>query len=484
MKTLILNAPQFIAVNTGRKFSDVRSDDILSIGYLASYARSRGHDVTVADMYAWPWKKVEDFISSAHPDVVAIACSHTDDRGSAYAVARFVKRLGSRIKVVFGGHHASAMAAQIVRHLPVDAVVVGEGEETFEELIRVWREGGGLRSVSGLVFMDGDEVVETPRRSPIENLDSLPFPLRGEIHGNRTLATGTYPPALLTLKYKGASVGSRIFASIITSRGCPFKCRFCSATGFWGARWRMRSPRNVVDEIEELVRCHGVQHIEIADDIFTLQPERTIEICREIVGRGLEITWDAMTRVDSVSEDLASWMRKSGCVWTSFGIETGSDSVMRNLNKNIDNERVLKAFDIFRRQGIATVALMMVGNPGETGTSIGETKKLLRRIRPQVIIAAKTTVMPATELYEKAKAAGLIDDDFWLTDAPPPSYTVEHSEARLNRWADAVAGATTFPLWKLLRGGMFGSRAARFFRDWFAARTGIRFSRKGLQFGN
>jgi anaerobic magnesium-protoporphyrin IX monomethyl ester cyclase len=473
MKTLLLNPPQFIPLNYRQKVFEVASDDILSIGYVAAYAVSRGHDVEVVDMYTWSWEKVTDFITKLHPDIVAIACSHTNDRGSAYNVARFVKGLSSAIKVVFGGHHSSAMAEQIVRHLPVDAVVVGEGEETFEELIRTWENNGNIHDGKGLVFMEGDELVETGKRPPIKNLDILPFPIRGEIPKNRSIAT-IFPSPLPHLKYKGKSIGSRTCASMSTSRGCPYKCQFCSVTTFWGATWRMRSSQNVVDEIEILVEKHGVQHIHFFDDIFTMTPERVIEICHEIDRRGIEVTWNNMTRVDSVSEELAYWMRKSGCMWTSFGIETGDDIVMKNINKQITNERIMRAFDIFGRQGIATVALMMVGNPGETQASIEETKKLMRRIRPSLIVTAKTMVMPGTDLYEQAKTARLIDDDFWLTDAPAPYFTVEYNEAQLNLWADEISYATAHLSRKLLR-------TTRTIRDWFGEHTGVRLTRKGLQ---
>ncbi len=474
MKTLLLNPPRFIPLRDGREIFEVGTDDILSIGYVAAYAAGRGHDVEVADMYTWPWEKVTEFITHVHPDIVAVACSHTNDRGSAYQVAQFAKELSGAIKVVFGGHHSSAMAKQIVRHLPVDVVVVGEGEETFEELIRTWEKNGKIRDVKGIVFMEGDAVVETAKRPSLQNLDVLPFPIRGEIPKSRTIAT-TFPSPLHRLKYKGKSIGSRICASMSTSRGCPYKCRFCSVTTFWGATWRMRSPRNVVDEIELLVKKHGVQHIHFFDDIFTITPQRVIEICHEIDRRGIEVTWNNMTRVDTVSEDLAYWMRASGCMWTSFGIETGDDTVMKNINKQINNERIIKAFDIFRRQGIATVALMMVGNPGETRASIEETKKLMRRIRPDLIVTAKTMVMPATDLYEQAKTAHVINDDFWLTDAPSPCYTVDHNEAQLDLWADEISYAAAPFSWKFIR-------AARSIRNWFDERTGIRLTGKGLRF--
>jgi anaerobic magnesium-protoporphyrin IX monomethyl ester cyclase len=473
MKTLLLNPPQFASETSRREPASVGRDDILSIGYVAAYAVSRGHDVEAVDMFTWSWEKVTDFITALHPDVVAIACSHTIDRGSAYNVARFVKKLNGAIKVVFGGHHCSAMAGQIVRHLPVDAVVVGEGEETFEELIRAWETNGDIHTIKGLVFMDGTTLVETARRPPLENLDLLPFPIRGAIPRDRSIAM-IFPSPLPHLKFKGKSIGSRTCASMSTSRGCPYKCRFCSVTTFWGAQWRFRSPRSVVDEIEILVENHGVQHIHFFDDTFTITPERVIEICREIDRRGIEVTWNSMTRVDSVSEELAFWMRKSGCMWTSFGIETGDDTVMKNINKQINNERVISAFEIFRKQGIATVALMMVGNPGESQASIEETKKLMRLIKPNLIVTAKTMVMPGSQLYDQAKAAGLVDDDFWLTDAPPPCYTLENSEAQLNTWADEISYATAPLTRKLLR-------AVGTIRDSFEEHTGVRLTRKGLR---
>jgi anaerobic magnesium-protoporphyrin IX monomethyl ester cyclase len=480
MKTLIINPPRFILLKPDHEAAIGGNEDTLSIGYLAAYAVSRGHTVEAVDMYAWSWDKAKDFVIKSRPDIVAIACSHTVDRGSAYLAARFVKGLDSAIKVVFGGHHSSAMAEQIVRHLPVDAVVVGEGEVTFEELIRAWENNGDIHDIKGLVFMEGERLIKTAERPPIADLDGLPFPLRGEIPRDRTIAA-TYPSPLPYLKYNGKSIGARTYASMTTSRGCPYKCQFCSVTAFWGASWRIRSTENVVDEIEALVEKHGVQHINFLDDIFSIKPERVIDICNEIIRRRIEITWDNMTRVDSVSEEMAYCMRKAGCMWTSFGIETGDDAVMRNINKEINNDRVIRAFDIFRRQGIATVALMMVGNPGESRASIDETKKLMRRIRPDLIVAAKTMVMPATELYEQARTTGLIDAGFWLTDAPPPCYTVEHDEAQLDQWADEVFNATVPLSWNFFCAKIFGNRAARIVRNWFDEHTGVRLTRNGLQ---
>lgn len=480
MKTLILNPPQCIPLLNGRKVFEAVNDDILSIGYVAAYAVSRGHTVEVVDMYTWSWDNVTDYLIKSQPNIVAIACSHTNDRGSAYKTARYVKGLSSDIKIVFGGHHSSVMAEQIVRHFPVDAVVVGEGEETFEELIRVWENKGDIHDIHGLVFMDGGGVIKTTERPPIKNLDILPFPIRGEIPKHRSVAS-IFPFPLPYLKYKGTPIGSRIYASIATSRGCPYKCQFCSVATFWGSRWRMRSPQNVVDEIEVLVEKQGVQHLHFLDDIFTAKPERVIAICQEMIRRGIVVTWNTMTRVDSVSEDLAYWMRKSGCIWTSFGIETGDDTVMKNINKEINNERIIRAFDIFKKQRIATVALMMVGNPGETQASIDETKKLMRRIRPELIVVTKTMVTPGTKLYEQAKAARLVDDDFWLTDAPCPYFTVEHNETKLDQWANEVYSAADALSWRVFAGKIFDNKATRIVRDWIDEHTGIRLTRRGVR---
>ncbi len=438
MKTVILNPPQYVPLTKDKTAYGIRVDDTLGVGYLASYAIVKNHDVEVADMYTWPWERAENFIRSRRFDIAAVACSHSVDRFSAFRTARLIKEINPKVKIVFGGHHASAMASQIVRSLPVDAVVVGEGEETFEELIYAWETGGDLRKVSGLVFTDGGDSVATPPRKPIENLDAVPFPLRQPTPQNRTIAAA-YPYQLAVLKHNGKVIGSRTYASIATSRGCPYKCRFCSVAPFWGSGWRMRSARNVADEIELLVSKYKVEHINFLDDNFSADTQRVIEICKEIVGRRLGITWNAMTRVDSVNEELAYRMRISGCVWTAFGIETGDASVMKKISKEITNERAIRAFEIFKKEGIATVALLMVGNPGETDSSIEETKKLMRQIKPYLIVASKTEVLPATELYRDAKIAGFIDDDFWLTDAPPPIYTAEHDETKLDMWVNEIS---------------------------------------------
>jgi radical SAM superfamily enzyme YgiQ (UPF0313 family) len=175
-------------------------------------------------------------------------------------------------------------------------------------------------------------------------------------------------------------------------------------------------------------------------------------------------------------------MKEAGCMWTAFGIETGDDIIMKNINKKINNERVIRAFDIFKKQGIARIALMMVGNPGETQASINETKKLMRRIRPESIATSKTMVLPDTDLYEQVKETGWLKDDYWLTDAPPPYYTVEHSEEQLEQWMEEVAFSAVPFTWKLFGSFIFNNGITRTIRDWVAEQTGIRLTREGLQF--
>jgi radical SAM superfamily enzyme YgiQ (UPF0313 family) len=196
---------------------------------------------------------------------------------------------------------------------------------------------------------------------------------------------------------------------------------------FCGGRWDCRSPGNVVDELERLVQEQGVRHVYFSDDLFTLSPQRTIGICREILERGLDLVWMAETRVDCVSEDVLRWMRQAGCYRIYYGVESGSPRILKAVNKRFTVAQVVQAFALTHQAGIEPCCFLMVGNPGETPETIAETIALIQAIRPATMpTIGITTILPGTKIYERAKRRGLISDDFWLTESPPPLYTGEH----------------------------------------------------------
>jgi radical SAM superfamily enzyme YgiQ (UPF0313 family) len=196
---------------------------------------------------------------------------------------------------------------------------------------------------------------------------------------------------------------------------------------FFEGRWARRSPRNVVDEIEELTDRLHVQHLYFSDDLFTLDRKRVIDLCREILDRKIFFAWMAETRVDLVDKEMLELMRQTGCYRIYYGVESGSPRILKAAGKGFTVEHVRKAFAMTHQAGIEPCCFLMVGNPGENPETIKETVELINEIRPAIRpILGINTLFPASPQYDYAKEQGVIADEYWRTDAPPPPYTVEH----------------------------------------------------------
>lgn len=409
---------KILAINPSSSAPENKREYILGIPYLISALKAHGYnDIEALNFFNLPWSETKDLtikkIEEFKPDVVLISC-FTINRTAGVKTAQLAKEHNSSVKVIMGGMHPSFLYAQLLTHYPVDAVCIGEGEETIVELINAYRNDGVLDGIKGLAFKKNGRVVFTGRRPFIKDIDTIPFPAHDiyadDIRKNR----------------KG---------HIVTSRGCPYGCQFCSTTEFWGRSWRARSPKNVVDEIEMLVKEYGIEYISFQDDEFTLQRRRTIDLCKEMLERGVKINWSCSTRVNTLDREQLEWMTKSGCDHIALGIESGSPKILKTIGKKITVEQIIKAYDLLTEFGLSRGAYMMVGNPGEDKETVRETIELVKRLRLDVPSVAVAEIYPGTQLAEIAKKSGFLTDDYWLTENPPPFYTVEHSAEKLQLWA-------------------------------------------------
>jgi anaerobic magnesium-protoporphyrin IX monomethyl ester cyclase len=374
----------------------------------ASLKRAGFEDTTVLDMSGTPIAEVSPVIREKAPDIVGLTC-FTETRVHTFQTARLVKEINPQIKVILGGVHATLMYRQIMEHYPfVDIICIGESEETIVELFQALGAGQDLRGVRGIVYrQDGQLMLNEGRPAP-QNLDELPFPDYSDL--DLKIYKEAYPFA------KGQPR-----ATVITSRGCPFRCIYCAPRSVWRT-WRPRSAGNVLDEIEWYVE-QGFFAFSIADDLFTLNQERTREICRGIIERRLRIGWSAQTRVDCLSEETIGLMKKAGCEVLQFGVESGSPQILKNLNKREKIEDVIKAFDWCKKFGIKTQFNVIVGAPGETRQTVEETKELILRTRPDYLMTNILRIFPQSPLMEMAEREGLIDDTFFLGDEEYVYYT-------------------------------------------------------------
>lgn len=301
---------------------------------------------------------------------------------------------------VFGGIHPTIFPEEVLNNKYIDVVCVGEGETTMLELIQTMSKGEGLNKVAGILYKENGKIIKNQARPLIQNLDDVPFPARDLLPMHDYLFTQV------------GRVGWELpspSTSMITSRGCPFQCTFCSSHLTFGRKVRYRSPRNVVDEIEHMVNKYKVKGISFVDDTFTLNSKRTSAICSEIISRGINVQWMCMGRVDTTSKELLEDMKKAGCISIGYGIESGSQHVLDEyIKKNISLEAAQKAIKITKEVGLTSVAYFMIGTPGETIDDIHKTIEFAKKLNPDAVNFSITIPMPGTEMFNIANKMGTI----------------------------------------------------------------------------
>ena len=370
----------------------------VGLGYLHAVLRSKGHWARLANFSAFSWKEVEATLRQERPDLLAIS-QFTHNRQESLRLAERAKRLNPSCFVVFGGPHATHCYRELLSgHRVVDAVVLGEGEDTLPDLVQCLAGRGDLTHVAGIAFMDGESVVHTAPRPPVMDLDSLPYP------------ASSYGDAI--------GVDSRSQAEfIITSRGCPSACVFCSSPLFWGKALRFRSPRSVVDEIRFIRDRFGLIYFSIRDDTFTADRERVREFCRLLIQERLYPLWNCQSRVSAVDEETLEWMKRAGCECVQFGVESGSPAILRVLGKRITPEDVRRAAQAVRRAGINLSIYLISGVPGETDADLKATCDLIDDIRPMDGQVSPLAYYPGTALFRQAVRSGAVSADLFRQEA-------------------------------------------------------------------
>ncbi len=366
-------------------------------------------------------------LEAFRPDMVGFSLFHAN-RWGGIELARVVREMLPQAFIVFGGVGATFLDEHLLRLVPeLDVIVRGEGERTLVELAEAVERGelSALSVIPGLSRREQGRVVRNADRPLLARLDDLPHPAR-----------------------------HFTFQHVSLSRGCVGKCSFCGSPRFWGSGIRFHSAEYFLDELELLYK-RGVRFFYVSDDTFTVRRELTLAICRGIRERGLEMNWAAISRVDCVDAELLCAMRQAGCIQISYGVESGSASILSALNKPLRTEQVERAFALTTRHGILARAYVIYGSPGETDATIAETLDLLERIKPLVVLFHVLAVFPGTTLYESCRARLGWDDDIWLdrdedilyyeTDAALPEERVLESGRRLRQaWLErlpAYAGA-------------------------------------------
>ena len=366
------------------------------------------------------WKDLPDVIRRASPDIVGTG-AFTPMFSEACRLVRMVKDIDPDITTVVGGSHATFTCEESLKQVSdIDIIVRGEGEETIVDLVRCLENGSNLKSVKGLAYRDNGTIITTDRRPPLD-VNSLPLP------AYHLLPMEKYHFEFL-----------EEFSTMLTSRGCPFSCTFCSEWDFWGRPWRSRNPESVGEELEIVNRKYRRKSVWFGDDCFNVDYNHIKGICEQILERDLDVQWFYQGRADFLvkHKDLLPLMRKTGNVMTQIGVEASTDEGLSSLNKQVTVEEVKKAVQLMTENDIVSQGLIIIGTPEDTPESILHKINYMKLLKVDFPIFTMFTPFPGSKVYDKAREDGVIEDDDF--DHFDMAYTVmptrNMSRAELFKW--------------------------------------------------
>lgn len=421
-KILLVDPPWYI-------FQRIKTDSVsLGLMYIATVLKERGHDclvyngdfatysltghegVTVdyknyineiAHKTSHVWVDFSNLLEEFKPDYVGISML-TPKYGSAIEVAKIVRNYSPDITVFVGGIHPTLQPAETLKESSFDIAVVGEGEETVVELIKVLESNESLSSVKGIYYKENGMISQNPPRQLMEDIDVIPFPD-------------------FTLLHRFEEYSPDYLNRILTSRGCPFKCVYCASNKLWTRKVRFRAPEKVFEEIKYRYTKFGIRFFKFNDDTFTLNRQRLEKLCGLIIKDKIKIKWMCDTRSDKLNEDILKIMKKAGCRQVNIGVESGSEKILNFIQKGESLETTRNAFLLAKKLKVNTLAYFMMGFPSETKEDVQQSIKTMREIKPDSVCWSLFTPYPGTEIYNHLVENGL------LAESPDWSCFFHHS---------------------------------------------------------
>lgn len=415
---------------------------------LASVAAvlEKNHSVSIIDAPTEGWKNLTEMdetkyrvglsaqtiaerVREWNPDAVIVEIPFSGWSKTAFEVVETVKNVNPEMNVVLIGQHPSARPEACLSEPNVDFVVIGEPENTVSELINTLElSKQDFMEIDGLGFKQNGKPILTRKRAIIDDMDSLPFPAR------HLLPMKTYYDAVKENPLRGEI--SKPWTIVTTSRGCPYNCVFCTTSIVWGRQWRARSPKNVVDELEHVVKSYGIKQVDFYDENMTLDKKRIADICDLIVERGVQIEWFTPNgiRADTLDEPLLRKMKRAGCKKIRIAPESGVQRIVNDvIGKNLNLRSVEQAVILCKKVGIKVGCFFVIGLIGETKADIEETIKFaykLRRLGADSLIFSIAMPLYGTAFYEQAKQGGFLREgfcDYALAATEPLIETAEFS---------------------------------------------------------
>jgi len=360
----------------------------LGVLYIASFLRKKGYNkIRIFDSPDSEFlPKLRDF----DPEVIGMGFMSTEFT-VAKKISKWIKKNLPGAKIIVGGPHATSLYRQVIEEIHADYVILGEGELAFYEVIKAFDTGSDVSKVEGIAYQEGKRIIKRKRARFIDNLDELPFPAWDLVDMSWYLL----PPGFI----RGYFLKRPII--LMTSRGCPGRCTFCQDNIF-GRVVRRRSPENVVSEIVELIRDYSIDGFYFVDDTFTLDYPWIENFCQLLIKKGLIMPWGCSSRVNTISGKMLSMMKRAGCKQLDFGVESGSEHILKSLKKDIKIKQIRKAFKLAKKYRMRTLANFMVGSPGETRKDITKSIRLAKQLDADFVTVSYITPYPGCDLYEKA----------------------------------------------------------------------------------
>jgi radical SAM superfamily enzyme YgiQ (UPF0313 family) len=397
MKIFLVNPPLTRQEAAGKMQRIINLLPPLGIGYIASVLEQEGFQVKIIDCppLNLTHPDLQRIFETEKPHIIGFTITTVSVR-SAIMAAQNAKAVLPHSLIVIGGSHPTALPEETMLNGPFDVVVLGEGEYSFLELVQRFRSASkDFSGISGLMYRENGELIFTGQRAYINDLDSLPFP-----------ALHLFPPLSVYHPMPG-NVRKTPYTQMMTSRGCPYQCTFCDRKVF-GQLFRARSPKNVVDEIETLMKRFRVKEVKFNDDTFNVDLKRVIDICEEILKRNIKIPWTCRVHVNNLSPDLLKIMKRAGCWQIGFGIESADPKILKEIKKSMSLEEGRRAVQLAKECGMNVKVSFMFGLPGETEETIQRTIDFAKTLAADIVNFHIFIPFPGTELFRTISARGAL----------------------------------------------------------------------------
>ena len=420
MKILLINPPQTFFLGSQLVVAGLP----LGLMYIAGTLENNGYNVDILDTliadfkprkkgdvkyYGMPWKNIKEEIKRHKPDIVGITNPFTAQVDNTIKVSEIVKDIDTEIPTIVGGPHVSVRATQFLKDAKnVDIAVIGEGEYTMLDIMKYYEGETDISEIQGIVYRKGGVVTLNPKRAFIKNLDALPFPAYHLVD----METYLNP---IRIRYRGSKYLREI--SMITSRGCPFNCIFCSIHLHMGKAWRAHSKGYVIKHIEHVVNNYGVEHIHFEDDNLTLSMKRFEGILDGVIEKGVKFSWDTPNgiRSDKLTMDLLKKIKKTGCTNLIIGVESGDQYILDNvIDKHLRLEDVIKMTKMCKELNIPLAAFYVIGFPGEKKENMKRTTEFALTLKKEYNVNMSlliATPLYGTRLYEICKEKGYLTQE-------------------------------------------------------------------------